>query len=500
MGSPEAENTSDGFAFPRAVALEQAAKFARGIVFIVDHSTDRVQFLNRRAETILGLTTDEIEPLALVRSWVLAEDLPSLDALPDLFEIVGVGETIETQLRLRHRGGGIARVRGIHVLLSKSSAGTAAQSLVTLEDVSEAHLVFEALERRTHELETTLAALPDAFFRIDRDRIVTRCSAGRWRPGQWDATRAVGRAIDDVLPPESLAKVRETIEQVQSTRREASVECVHPERPDSSLEAHVLTFFNDELIVLVRDLSDRARGERELTEQRARSVQSAKLAALGEMAAGVAHEINTPLAVICAGMEFLKEELDQATLDRTALAEEIDIVHATSLRIAETVRSLRAFTTDEQRLPAAATPVNAFLSDALSLCRQRVESRGVPVEAPDVPPDLRVLTRRSEAAQIMLNLVGNAFDAVAALAERWIKIEVASGADRVTISVTDSGMGVPEEHRGGLFRLFFTTKPVGKGTGLGLAVSRQLAESHGGALELDPTSEHTRFVLTLTKA
>jgi C4-dicarboxylate-specific signal transduction histidine kinase len=140
------------------------------------------------------------------------------------------------------------------------------------------------------------------------------------------------------------------------------------------------------------------------------------------------------------------------------------------------------------------------LSDALSLCRQRVESRGVPVEAPDVPPDLRVLTRRSEAAQIMLNLVGNAFDAVAALAERWIKIEVAGAADRVTISVTDSGRGVPEEHRGGLFRPFFTTKPVGKGTGLGLAVSRQLAESHGGALELDPTSEHTRFVLTLTKA
>lgn len=485
-------------AFPRAAALEHAAKYAQGVLFVIDHLAGEVRFLNTRAKAILGRTPGEVEPLELVRSWVLPEDLPSLDSLPSLFEVIEIGESIETQLRVRHANGAITRMRATHVLLAKGIHGVATQSLVTLEDVTETHQLFESLERKAHELESLLGALPDAFFRIDARRRVTRCFPGEWRPGEWDPLAAVGRPIDQVLPPEVASRVSGALDCVATARAPSSIEQVHPDRPESSFEARIVPFLGDEVMLLVRDLGGRARAERELLQQRAMSVQTAKLAALGEMAAGVAHEINTPLAVLCSGAEFLKEELDLPDpLDRAALAEEAEIIHATSLKIAQIVRSLRAFSTDEARMALSPVPVRAFVTDALALCEQRVEGRGVSIQSPEIPEGLVALTRRSEAAQIMLNLLANAFDAVLALPERWIRLEVATTGGWVELAVTDSGAGVPPDARERLFTPFFTTKGVGKGTGLGLAVSRQLAENQGGSLVLDPTSPHTRFVLRL---
>lgn len=490
----------DGVAFPRAHALELAAKYAQGILFVVDHPKGRVQFLNSRAEAILGRKTATVEPLALVRSWVLPEDLASLDSLPELFEVIDVGEAIETQLRLHHASGALTRMRGIHVLLAKGKHGVASQSLVTLEDVTETHHLFESLERKAHELEAALGALPDAFFRLDARRRVIRCFPGEWRPGDWDAASAVGQPIEQVLPPDVASLVMGALDRVALGREASSVDQLLPERPEASFEARIVPFLRDEVMLVLRDLGSRARAERDLLQQRAMSIQTAKLAALGEMAAGVAHEINTPLAVLCSGAEFLKEELELPDpLDRAALAEEADIIHATSLKIAQIVRSLRSFSTDEARMPLSAVPVHGFVTDALALCGQRVESRGVAIQSPAVPDGLLALTRRSEAAQILLNLLANAVDAVLPLPERWIRLEIGASGDWVELAVTDSGGGIPPEARDRLFTPFFTTKAVGKGTGLGLAVSRQLAENHGGSLVLDPSSPSTRFVLKLKR-
>jgi signal transduction histidine kinase len=113
---------------------------------------------------------------------------------------------------------------------------------------------------------------------------------------------------------------------------------------------------------------------------------------------------------------------------------------------------------------------------------------------------LRVVGRAVQISQILLNLLGNAYDAVEAAERRHVRITVDADAAQVHIAVTDSGPGIPAELRERIMEPFFTTKDVGRGTGLGLSLSRGLAELHGGDLALDATSVETRFILTLPRA
>jgi signal transduction histidine kinase len=102
-----------------------------------------------------------------------------------------------------------------------------------------------------------------------------------------------------------------------------------------------------------------------------------------------------------------------------------------------------------------------------------------------------------QIAQVLLNLIRNSCDAIERGAEKWIRIAVTRLPDSIEISVSDSGRGIPENVREKIFQPFFTTKEVGRGTGLGLSVSKGIVEAHGGTITLDTKSTHTRFVVTL---
>jgi signal transduction histidine kinase len=99
----------------------------------------------------------------------------------------------------------------------------------------------------------------------------------------------------------------------------------------------------------------------------------------------------------------------------------------------------------------------------------------------------------------LLNLIGNSFDAVQELPEKWIKVNICDLGKEVEISVTDSGLGIPEAIREKITQPFFTTKEIGKGTGLGLSISRGIVESHNGRLFVDATCANTRIVVVLPK-
>jgi C4-dicarboxylate-specific signal transduction histidine kinase len=98
-----------------------------------------------------------------------------------------------------------------------------------------------------------------------------------------------------------------------------------------------------------------------------------------------------------------------------------------------------------------------------------------------------------------LNLLNNSFDATQSLTDRWIKVKAWEEPNQISISVTDSGHGIPEGIREKILEPFFTTKEVGKGTGLGLSISLGIIKSHGGTLEIDGNAENTRFLIHLPK-
>lgn len=141
-----------------------------------------------------------------------------------------------------------------------------------------------------------------------------------------------------------------------------------------------------------------------------------------------------------------------------------------------------------------------ILDETLDLCRSKITEKGVElrISAPD--DSLSIDCRSYEISQVLLSLIYNSLDAVEKLAQKWIEIRVEEMGDEVIIKVTDSGKGIPVEIREKIMQPFFTTKEIGKASGLGLSVSNGIIQAHGGVLCLDPSSSNTCFVIRLPKA
>jgi C4-dicarboxylate-specific signal transduction histidine kinase len=143
------------------------------------------------------------------------------------------------------------------------------------------------------------------------------------------------------------------------------------------------------------------------------------------------------------------------------------------------------------------TRVRELVDDTLELCSERFRLHNIDLRVGPVSDVLDLDCNSVQISQVLLNLLSNAHDAVEGHDRAWVALDVKPRAGTVELSVTDSNPGVPPEIRSKIFQPFFTTKGVGRGTGLGLAVSHGIIEEHHGRLELDLASAHTRFVVTL---
>ena len=235
----------------------------------------------------------------------------------------------------------------------------------------------------------------------------------------------------------------------------------------------------------------------QLLHAEAKLMNTAKLSALGEMAGGVAHEINTPLATVALLLGQMHDFANEEPIDRTAILDALQVCDLTVKRISNIINGLRTFSRDGSQDNFDMADVKKIVEDTIALCSEKLKNNGTQLQIEPFPLDVMVKCRPVQISQVLLNLIGNSADAIAALPERWIKIAIESRMDHFEISVTDSGTGISESIRSKIFQPFFTTKDIGKGTGLGLSISKGIAESHGGTLYLDERSKNTRVVLTL---
>ncbi len=246
------------------------------------------------------------------------------------------------------------------------------------------------------------------------------------------------------------------------------------------------------------DVTEARRAARELEEERARHAESSRLASLGEMAGGIAHEINNPLAIIDGKTRMARHAAENGVTDKV-------IVHLASIehnagRIARIVHGLRSAARDGARDPFTPERLGGVVDNALSLCRERILSRGVRLdERTEAAAETAIECRPTQIVQVLVNLLSNAFDAASAADGAWIAIEAQKTEAEIVLTVANSGAPIPLAVREKMFRPFFTTKEVGKGTGLGLSISRGLVQDHGGSLEYDGASPTPRFVLRLPR-
>ena len=256
-----------------------------------------------------------------------------------------------------------------------------------------------------------------------------------------------------------------------------------------------------QVLASVRDITARKHLEEDLEATRVQAIASARLSALGMMAGGIAHEINNPLGIIHAMASDLTEMTDESSVSAQAVARKSAIIRQTVERIAKIVKSLRQISREGVGDPLRPTSLAKIVAETLEICRAKFKANGVELLLPIAIPEVTVYCREVQIAQVLLNLLQNAFDAVLEQkGERWVRLEVQNGDDSVALAVIDNGPGIPLELRSHIGEPFFTTKPVGKGTGLGLSLSKTIAEDHGGNLEYSEDHGHTRFSLVLPLA
>ncbi|MGZ5202268.1 MAG: ATP-binding protein [Telluria sp.] len=258
------------------------------------------------------------------------------------------------------------------------------------------------------------------------------------------------------------------------------------------------------LQTMTRDLRDenivRQQAEQQLRKAQSDLVQAGKMAVLGQLSAGITHELNQPLTALRTMSDNARVLIERGRLEdaRANLATISQLVERMGLLTGQ----LRQFARKADAIPSAVA-VEEVVTAALFLVERRIAQEQVGFRMSTHPRDLHALCDSNRLQQVLVNLFSNALDAMemAGSSPRELVVEAGRDGERVRITVSDSGPGIPEDVRMHLFEPFFTTKPQGKGLGLGLAISEQIVRECGGRLWAEsPPGGGARFIIDLPRA
>lgn len=228
-------------------------------------------------------------------------------------------------------------------------------------------------------------------------------------------------------------------------------------------------------------------------------VQSEKMAALGTMAAGVAHEINTPLATVSVIGDNLKDMVSEEEFDKTKFLTSLDMIENTIQRISKITNGMREFAHGVRTEKNTEMALQDLIEVALIGSEPLMAEGGIQFINEAASEKFTIECRAPEISQVLFGLFNNAIDAVKKVPVKWIKVQVIDLGEKVAIKISDSGPGVPKDIAQKIFDPFFTTKDFGHGVGLGLSIAKGVIDSHNGEIKIDISSTETTFVIQLPK-
>jgi PAS domain S-box-containing protein len=355
-----------------------------------------------------------------------------------------------------------------------------------------------------------VASALDAVIVVDEAGLVISINPAAEATFGYSQDEAIGRSIADlIVPPHmkaaheaGMARYRATREPHVLGRRVAmEARCKDGRVIPVELAITEVNLIGRRLFTAnLRDLSAAHAAEAEITRQRDLLHQSEKLAALGSLLAGVAHELNNPLSIVLGQAGLLREEVE-AQIAGAPIALRAEKIEAAAVRCAKVVRSFLAIAR-QRKVSKRAVALAPLLDASIDAVLYGLKSSGVSIlrDYDRSLPD--ILSDPDQTQQILVNLLVNAAQALEDFdGRREIRIAVRPTDTEMRIVVADSGPGVPEAIAKRVFEPFFTTKPQGMGTGIGLSVSRGLAEAQAGELALVPSPlGGAAFELTLPLA
>ncbi len=244
-------------------------------------------------------------------------------------------------------------------------------------------------------------------------------------------------------------------------------------------------------ILLIENITDRVR----LVEQ---LQLSEKMASIGVLAAGVAHEVNTPLTGISSYTQMLLENADP-TNPNTALLEKIERQTFRAAKIVNGLLNLSRPGTSLAGQERTTVDLNTVIADVFSLLEHQFATAKVKVRRELSATPVQVFGIEHQLQQVFLNLFLNARDAMPR--GGWLSITTRVDGDRAVAEVSDTGSGIPSEHLARIYDPFFTTKAIGRGTGLGLSITYGIVHEHDGTINCaSAIGQGTRFTLSLPPA
>ncbi len=241
------------------------------------------------------------------------------------------------------------------------------------------------------------------------------------------------------------------------------------------------------------------RREHELRDKQEQLVQAGKLATLGELTTGVAHELNNPLNNIGLYIGNIIDRVHLGQVDTEEVLNDLEKAMEQVQKATEIISHLRTFGRASS-VTVERVDMDDVIERALSLMHEQLRLRAIEVELDLSPDELVVLGNPIQLEQVFINLLTNARDALAEAPERKIRISARLDGDEIQIVLADSGDGIPEQIQSRIFDPFFTTKEVGAGTGLGLSITYSIVKEHGGEIALAASPRGAQFEIVLPLA
>ena len=393
-----------------------------------------------------------------------------------------------------------------HAVPLRDADGTVTALLAITRDIDERKRMTLQLEEQRTRLETIIESEPECVKLQDREgRIIEMNPAGLGLLCAQSATQVIGSRVYDFLCEEYHEPYRQLTAQVfAGERRTLQFEVTTIDGRRRWLETHAAPVRNGAgeitaLLAITRDIDERKQTEEKLRRQRNELAHVSRLSSMGELASGLAHELKQPLCAVSSYAESAVL-LNARPHGRNPLEVERilhKIVRETE-RANGIIERLREFV--RKRTPRLQPHgLDALLEEVLDIVEPEMRRRGIRVRATRSQPPGEVLVDRVQTEQILLNLLYNAIQASCRCEPRCetIMVELGRQGDWASLTVRDFADGVPEALRTQLFTPFFTTRA--DGIGLGLSLSRSIAEAHGGQLTYQPAQPGSAFQLTLPR-
>lgn len=315
--------------------------------------------------------------------------------------------------------------------------------------------------------------------------------------------------FEDITHPEDIQKnIQLDINLIEKKRTSFQLEKRYIRKDGQIVWAYLTVFMNKDsktgeeyFVGQVQDITELKNTIKTLNDEKAKTIHAARLSGLGEMAGGMAHEINNPLQIILNSVTSLQSYVE----GKIGTDEKVDDYVSKSRnsidRMARIIRSMMNFTRTGKKSEKEEYRFSEILNEALIFCEERFSYDDVIINK-SLESDPKLKCNKIEISQVLLNLFNNGFDEVSTEKDkekRWLSIETKSSDGELTIKVRDGGKGIPKELANEIFQPFYTTKDSGDGAGLGLSICRGIIEKHDGKISYEIEEDDRYFLITLPR-